>query len=351
MLKKVLLLTLCLLFCAMAHAGIKNEITMLIVPRDAKAIQIAQDIADAYPVLLVVYRQTGSVLDLHAWNGENWVAVSVEDYTNGVFFANAPTHAILIQPGRVSVPDALVPPGVWCQSGSRLLSTDPRVLIHLLGRHFNFPYRHWKQLADRYGYTLEQVNPALINVYWWHYRGDVVRNKLAQRDSEADLDQWYALEITPPPAPPAEEPLVDEKAEEEPAATEPAKEVEKPAEESVAADVSAETSVKAEEATEAPPAAAEPIEEIKAEQPVAEKPPVTDEEMTPAPVEEAADLSAEAKEPAPTAETVKEVPVAPAEPPPPPPLPAAKEKSASEADPFLDKEIPAAQVLPPKKSN
>jgi hypothetical protein len=301
MLKKVLLMTLCLLSCAIAFAGVKkNEITMLIVPHDAKVIQIAQDIAGAYPILLVVYRQTGDVLDLHAWNGESWVPVSMEDYTNGAFFATAPKHAILVQPGRVSVPDVLIPSGAWCQSGNRLLSTDPRVLIHLLGRHFSFPYRHWKELADRYGYTLEQVNPGLINVYWWHYRGDVVLDKLAQRDPEADLDQWYALEIAPPVA-------------EEPAAVEdemPAAPAEEPA---------------AVEEPELKPEPAAAAEEIK--------------EEAPAP----ADASAETDE-AKAEEAVKKVPAEPA------PMLEAKE-AAVQADPFSGEEIPSAEVVLPKKAD
>jgi len=326
----------------------KNEITMLIVPRDAKTIQLAKDIADAYPVLLVVYRQTGGVLDLHAWNGESWVAVSVEDYTNGTFFANAPKHAILIQPGRVSVPDMLTPSGVWCQSGNRLLSTDPRVLIHLLGRHFDFPYRHWKELADRYGYTLEQVNPALINVYWWHYRGDVVRNKLAQRDPEADLDQWYALEIIPPPAPPVEEPAEEEaETEPEPVIAEPAEEAPVEAEETEVEEPATEKPLPVEEVPAAPAEEPPTVEKVEAE-PVVTEPAV--EAKTDVVVEE---IPAPAKEPVKTPPpppeiAVEEIPQPSAEP---VAIPEAKEKPVAEADPFSDKEIPEAEVVLPKKSN
>lgn len=329
MLKKILLMMLGLLFCATAHAGVQNDITMLIVPRDAKTIQIAQDIAGAYPVLLVVYRQTGSVLDLHAWNGESWVPVSVEDYTNGAFFATAPTHAILVHPGRVSVPDVLIPSGAWCQSGNRLLSTDPRVLIHLLGRYFNFPYRHWKELADRYGYTFEQVNPGLINVHWWHYRGDVLLDKRAQRDPKADLDQWYGLEITPPPAP---EPV----AVEEEMSVPPA---DVSTNSSADAAAQAEIPVKAEEpgavektGLKSDPATAEPAdvsaataaEKIKTEKPVPVETPMV-----------------------PAKETVEKVPEVHAEP---APLPEASEATI-QTDPFSGEEIPSAEVVLPKKAD
>lgn len=202
--RKIAMLMLSLMLVSTAQAVFKRELTMLIVPHDAKAVRIAQDIAASYPVLLVVYRQTGGSLRLHAWNGENWVAVPAADYATGSFFTNALQHAVLILPAAMPVPDKLVPAAPWFPGGHRLLSTDPRVLIHLLGRHFNFSYRQWKEFAGRYRYELEQVNPGLVNVYWWHYRGDAAFGKLSQRNPEADLHLWQALDI------PLAEPAADE---------------------------------------------------------------------------------------------------------------------------------------------
>jgi len=188
----------------------KNEITMLVVPREVIPLQIAQDIARRYPVLLVSYQTAPGALRIHAWNGEEWVFVPVEDYVSGTFFSTRPSHAILIQSERIPAPDVLIPDSLWCPTANRLTSTDPRVMIHLLGRYFDFPFRHWNQFAERYGYTLEEINPSLVNVHWWNLRGDEFLRRRANRQFFVDENQWYYQETLQPPA----EPLLPEEVKE-----------------------------------------------------------------------------------------------------------------------------------------
>ncbi len=176
----------------------RKNITLIAVPREPQAIQVAQDISHRYPVLLVCYQQSGEDITLHAWNGEIWVNVSTEDYVNGAFFKIRPQHTVIVENENKPAPDVLIPDGTWCDSGNRLASTDRRVMTHLLGRYFDFPYRYWMQFSKRYGYALEEINPALINVFWWHYRGDEVMPAFETRDAQADMDKWFFLDITPP---------------------------------------------------------------------------------------------------------------------------------------------------------
>jgi len=121
----------------------QKDITMLMVPRDPVVVQVARDVAQNYPVLLVCYQQipeTGTPL-LHAWDGSDWVSVTLKSYTNGTFFTTPPQHTVIVENEGQPAPDVLVPNESWCDSGNRLSSTDTRVLIHLLGRHFNLPYQ------------------------------------------------------------------------------------------------------------------------------------------------------------------------------------------------------------------
>ncbi len=213
MIKKNVLTILILLsaVCLNAQTNPKKEITMLVVPRDAKTIQIAQDIAEHYPVLIVCYQQTHNLPKLHAWNGDGWVDISVEDYETGVFFENPPQHAIIIEPENTPAAEVLVPDGTWCKSGNRLTTTDPRTMIHLLGLYFDFPHRHWRALAQAHGLSVADINPGLLNIYWWQYP-----EKRPTLDPEDDMDHWLFLDITPPPP---VEPVVTE---EEPIAIAPA---------------------------------------------------------------------------------------------------------------------------------
>ncbi len=286
MFKKILLLTLLSSFVLTSSAASKKGITMLVVPRDAKTIQIAQDVAQLNPVLLVSYQQTEKLLKLYAWNGDGWIDVSMEDYINGAFFENPPQHTIIIEPANAPSADALVPDGTWCESGNRLTTTDPRAMIHLLGRHFNFQNRHWKHFAETQGFALEDLNPELINIYWWQHPG-----KRSSFNAEADMKNWLTLDITPPE--PIEPIVVEEEPEPVAPAEIPAKEmIEKPVVKKV---------------IEVPPT----IELVEKAKPVAEKTPTIEEIIG----------------------TLGE---------------AAPETKPTAIDPFLATEIPAAEVvLPP----
>lgn len=201
----------------------RKDITLLLVPREPTTIQVAQDISRRYPVLLVCYQQTQSGVSLYAWNGAGWVTVSNEDYVNGTFFTNRPRHMVIVEKEDQPAPEALIPDGFWCANGNRLTSTAPRVVIHLLGRYFDFPYRYWMQFSKRYDYALEQINPGLINVFWWHYRGDKVLPAMKARDLEADMEKWLFLDITPPV--PVEPVMIEEEPEALPVVEIPAEEV------------------------------------------------------------------------------------------------------------------------------
>jgi hypothetical protein len=326
MFKKLVLLTVMALsvLSLPAQAWRNDEITMLVMPREAIPLQIAQDISRRYPVLIVSYQLSRGGVKLHAWTGDNWVPVSVAEYTNGTFFAVRPIAAVVVEPKKFYAPE-LLNPTLWCPAFSRITSTDPRTLLHLLGLQFDFPFRHWNQFAKRYGYELEEINPTLHNVHWWHLRGDRFLEKRAKRDFEIDRNQWYALTPMPPEAV-------------EPVIAEPAP-VRKPAAApSGAPDV--EISVKAAEPAvkEAPAVRPEPV--------VAPVPAVEPEkEIAPEPV----------PGPAPVAEAVS-VPILES-----PAVPTVPEKSmigdaavtnpsaAIEVDPFSADEVPAAEIVVPQE--
>jgi hypothetical protein len=200
--KKTILLIIAMVSAlSLSAKGFGNDkITMLVIPRETLPLQIGQDISRRYPVLLVSYQMVRGSLKIDAWDGDNWVYVPVEDYTSGTFFTNCPKVAVVVENEKVRAPDVLTPDSRWCESAYRLTSTDPRVMLHLLGVHFDFPFGHWDQMAKRYGYELEEINPALENVHWWDLRGDVYMKKMARRDFYADMNRWQPLETVPIPA-------------------------------------------------------------------------------------------------------------------------------------------------------
>lgn len=197
MLKKLLLLTATLLSAGILPAQEtpkSTDATILVLPCEETPLQIGQDICRRYQTLLVSYQTVRGNLMLHAWNGSVWVEVHPESYKDGTFFSGRPDHVVLVESRRNSLPELLIPDGSWCKSIYRLSSTETRTLIHLLGRHFDFPFRHWEQFANRYNYKIEEINPTLINVNWWNLQGDVYVEKLSKRDFSADNEYWYPVE-------------------------------------------------------------------------------------------------------------------------------------------------------------
>jgi len=299
------------------EAAPEENITMLVAPRSAKTIQIAQDISQHYPILLVSYQQTPDQLKLYAWNGTGWVDISMEDYKNGAFFENRPQHTILIDSEDAPAPNTLIPDGLWCERGNRLTSSDPRVIIHLLGRYLDFPNRRWKQFARDYGYQVGEINPALLNIYWWQYPPEC-----PTRNLKADMNNWFFLDITPPP--PIEPILTEEK----PAPIPPVE---------IPADVSSDLSAGALTEAEALTKGEEGIEKI------AEEPPVLVVEE----VEELPEVVPSIKEAVPVTETAQSfvIEVSAPEETVEGILNALTPATEVSVDPFSDKEIPAAEVV------
>lgn len=194
----------------------KEEITLVLVPREDKPRQLGLDIASRYPTLLVGYRvaPNGS-LSLHGWTGTHWVNIAPAAYTAGQFFKTGPSSTLIVEKAGAPVPAALIPPKAWCDEVYKITTTELRPLLHLAGSHFGFSYKDWKWFANRYRFGIDAINPDGINVAWYHKRLDEHLKSDKPRTGADDLQYWVAVRY---PVVPEEEP-----AEKEPAAptTEP----------------------------------------------------------------------------------------------------------------------------------
>lgn len=196
MLKKVFIM-FCVGAVSLSALALSNEyqskskmITMIAVPRDPVLVQIMRDIAERYPVMQVCYQQVDGDLQIHAWDGDKWIDVPENIYENGNFFTNAPLHGIIVQAENVQMPKL----ASWCLSGNRITTTEPRAVIHLLGRFYNFPYRVWKDFAKRYRFEYEQINPAYLRTPWYHhYAVDIMRKRALRKTEKTDLGEWRYL--------------------------------------------------------------------------------------------------------------------------------------------------------------
>ncbi len=183
------------------------EMTLVAVPRVEQSVKIAKDVGSkGYPIILVAYEETGEKVNLHAWNGTEWVYVSPEDYKAGVFFEEVPARVVLVGKDGKDVPEELLPSSNWCNQVYRTNSNDPVSLLNFFGTGFKFSYPHWQWFADRYGYTVAEINPEYLSDKWYYhnlkdyynrrvngieYESDVVEV------SEPSVDSYEPIEVAP----------------------------------------------------------------------------------------------------------------------------------------------------------
>ena len=150
----------------------KAEPTLLVVPARYSVVQVASDIAQQYPVVLVTYQGQADTRDplLHAWNGKQWVFVSMADFSSGRFIRNKPTRAILVGDER-TLPDVLVPAASWARKVMNVPSIGTADLVNTFGREFNFGDYDWQWYARRYNLDLEDLNSSEISS-WYDGRYD-----------------------------------------------------------------------------------------------------------------------------------------------------------------------------------
>lgn len=201
------------LFCLSGSVfAVRDEITLLMVPRsDETAMKLGLDVANRHPAtLLIGYLADRTTVSLHGWDGSQWVNITPQDFQAGAFFREGPTSALLVEAEGSPIVPALVPPESWCPKVGKIATVDPRPMIHLVGRYYEFDYNEWEWFAQRYSMTLEQINPEGLNVRWYHRRMSdniSVRKKVVADD----LNYWMVLrKEMPPVVTPVEVPVIEE---------------------------------------------------------------------------------------------------------------------------------------------
>jgi len=167
------------------------EVSLLMVPREETPVQVAFDLGGkGYPIMLLAWQMKGGKPVIHAWNGTEWLYVSLEDYKSGRFFSRPPARALLVGSEGNDVSAALIPASSWC---SQIVHTDTaelRKLLNFVGTQFDFPWPHWDWFARRYGFQVQEINPDYRNDRWYYHRlTDYVARKLGRRPATVPMER------------------------------------------------------------------------------------------------------------------------------------------------------------------
>lgn len=181
---------------ALSSQARKDEVTLMVVPREEGMVQVGMDIANRYPSLLVSYQLAANgAVSLHGWTGTQWVNVTLDDFAAGNFFKNGPDSALIIEKENIPVPDRLIPSADWCMNVSKITTTQTRPVLHLVGQYYDFNFKDWQWFATRYTMNMDAINPEGLNVSWYHKR---MEDHLKAHDSQgaSDLQYWVSVRQT-----------------------------------------------------------------------------------------------------------------------------------------------------------
>lgn len=243
-----------------AWAGSATPETIMIVPARKRMVQLAFELSRCREIGVVTYNTSPTLASplIHAWNGQEWIQVSMDDYVEGRFMTGDPKHVFLLGDAS-ALPLKMMDGPTWYKDLNRITTLDIATIVNQVGNKLNFSARHWKWLAQTYGMTIEDKNTERRRYGRWGAPG-----------KEQDLAPAKLENITLPPSAPLADPIVEKKLEEPKAKIEPVKS-EMPMPPKVAAPVVGNPAAPSSEVIKPEPPKVDPP---KAEQPVMEKPAV-----------------------------------------------------------------------------
>ena len=164
-----------------AASPTQRHLTLLVVPARYNVLQVAFDIASLAPVVLVSYQGEASTEDplLYAWNGSEWVYITMQDYREANFLQVTPGQAILVGDEKLLPPGLVTSVAGWCPKTMTVPTTDTTALLNALGGHLAFTSRDWKWIASRYNMSLQDLNTERRQESWYDQKG--YRDELTPR--------------------------------------------------------------------------------------------------------------------------------------------------------------------------
>lgn len=184
----VALMLLACVFVSQTMALTPGRVTMLVVPARYSVMQVAFDLAQRYTVVLVSYQGDASSESplLHAWNGKEWVKITMEEYSSASFLQVTPGEALLIGDETMLPPVLASSIAGWCPKVTTLPSIDTATLVNSFAKEFSFRKGDWEWFAKRYNLTLNDQNAEVRKSSW--YDQPAYEDKYTEK-----VQNWFGL--------------------------------------------------------------------------------------------------------------------------------------------------------------
>lgn len=165
----------------------ERDFTLIVAPARYSVIQMAFDLIKKRPAVLVSYRGEASTQEplLYAWNGTEWVYVSMQDYREVRFLQDSPRQVVLLGDEN-TLPTALKDATGWSKNVQSVKALDNAALVNEFGRLFKWTQAEWQWFASRYNLKLQDEAEPYRRSSWYDQTGPLKRDE--------------AKNATPPPA-------------------------------------------------------------------------------------------------------------------------------------------------------
>jgi len=193
-----------------ANAMAKKDqgLTLLVVPARYTVLQVAFDVLKKRDAVLVAYQGDAMTEDplLHAWNGREWVYISLASYSSASFMSVEPTQVILVG-DEALLPRVLIDSSKWCPQVMNIPEIDTATLVNSFGTVFAFGRSDWSWFSTRYNLNLADLNEDRRHKSWYDRTGPVPPpgKTVAPETTPVKVRQSVVL---PPTAGPASDPVI-----------------------------------------------------------------------------------------------------------------------------------------------
>lgn len=165
---------------AMTHAAAAQD--LFVAPARFSVLQVLFDVLRLRPAGLVAYQGNATTERpaLHAWNGQEWVTISLESFRDGSFAAVRPQRIALLGDGELLPPVLAAAAQQMAPVVVNWTDLDNASIVNAAGRWLQFSAREWSWIAGRYNMNMADANEGRRRDSWYYHPHPELRRGLGR---------------------------------------------------------------------------------------------------------------------------------------------------------------------------
>lgn len=148
-----------------------DDVTLFVVPARYSVLQVMFDVNRRHPVGLMSYQGDSQTVRpvLHAWDGQEWQPVSLDDFRSGTFARNKPGRVVLVGEPSQLPPVLAEGASAWCTVVMNLTDLGNADLLNACGKILGFSNADYNWFAARYNMDMKDGNADRRKDSWYYH--------------------------------------------------------------------------------------------------------------------------------------------------------------------------------------